>query len=358
MDRRIFWTIIVLLVFGLVMLSSAGIVEGQKKFGSPYYYLNHQLLYGVLPGLLLMLLFSRMDYHLWKKLSFPVLFFALGLMILPFVSGLGRTLNGATSWVTIHGYTFQPAEPLKFALIIYLAAWFGGKDERIKNWAYGTAPFFTVLAFVALLLILQPDVGTLGIVAIIAIGLFFVAGGSFKHIAVLGLVSLVVLGALVAVKPYRFNRIKALFDPSLSPRGTSYQVNQSFIAIGSGGLWGVGFGHSTQKFGFLPEPIGDSIFAVIAEELGFAGSAILIGLFLALCVLMVRLAQQTSDRFGRLLVLGTAIWVMTQSFINIAAASGVGPLTGIPLPFVSYGGTALVSLLAELGIVLNVAKRV
>jgi cell division protein FtsW len=357
MAKAILALTLILLVFGLVVLSSAGIVEGQKKFGSPYYYFNHQLLFGVLPGLALMFLLSKVDYKFWKKVSLLVLLGALALMILVFMPKFSFDLKGATRWLNIGGFSFQPSEVLKLSLIIYLAAWFGNRDERIKNWTYGMAPFFIVLAFIGLLLFLQPDIGTLIVVSLISFAMYFLAGSSVKHFLIIMLVAVILVSIIIAIEPYRFNRIKAFIDPSVDPQGISYQVNQSMIAIGSGGVFGVGFGKSTQKFGFLPEVVNDSIFAVVAEELGFLGASFLIILFLAFTFLMFRAANNTSDKFGKLVVMGVAVWVIVQAFVNIAAISGLVPLTGIPLPFLSYGGTAIIALLAGMGIVLNVARR-
>lgn len=357
MAKLLIWNIIILIIVGLAVLSSAGIIDAQKKFGSPYYYLNHQLLYGILPGLALMYVFSKIDYKVWKKFSILMLFAVLVLMIMVFVPRFGLGLRGASRWINLMGLTFQPSEILKLSLIIYLAAWFGGRDARIKNWTYGMAPFFLVLSFIALLLALQPDIGTLIVVSVIAIGVYFVAGVNIKHFfAIIGIL-LIGITALIFIEPYRFDRIRAYINPSSDPRGISYQVNQSMISIGTGGLFGVGYGRSTQKYGFLPEIVHDSIFAVIAEELGLVGSMVIIFLFIFLCFNMMRIAQNTSDKFGMLLVMGINIWITAQAFINIAAISGLTPLTGIPLPFISYGGTAVMSLLAGLGIVLNVARN-
>ena len=357
MTKVLTWNILILISVGLVVLSSAGIIDAQKKFGSSYYYLNHQLLFGVLPGLVLMFLFSKIDYKVWRKISLLMLFGVLVLMVMVFIPRFGLGLKGASRWINLVGFTFQPSELLKISLIIYLAAWFGGRDQRLKNWVYGMAPFFLVLSFVAVLLALQPDVGTLIVVSIIALGLYFAAGVSMKQFFAVILVLLVGVAGLIVIEPYRFNRIKSFINPSVDPRGISYQVNQSMISNGSGGLFGVGFGRSTQKYGFLPEVVHDSIFAVLAEELGLIGSAIIIALFLFLSFNLTRIAGRVSDKFGMLLVMGINIWIMSQAFINIAAMSGLAPLTGIPLPFISYGGTAMISLLAGLGIVLNVSKR-
>lgn len=357
MAKMILAVTLVLLVFGLVILSSAGIVEGQKKFGSSYYYLTHQLIYGVLPGLALMFLFSRIDYRFWKKVSLLVLFGALILMILVFIPKFGFGLKGATRWLSFGGFSFQPSEVLKLSLIIYLAAWFGNRDERIRNWTYGTAPFLIVLSFVGVLLLMQPDIGTLIVITIISAAIYFFAGSPMKHFLIIGLLIVGAVAVMVVFEPYRFDRLKTYIDPSIDPKGISYQVNQSLISIGSGGMFGVGFGKSTQKFGFLPEVIHDSIFAIVAEELGFVGAALLLGLFVVFAFLMVWTANSVSDKFGKLIIMGVASWVIGQAFLNISAISGLLPLTGIPLPFVSYGGTAMMTFLAGMGIVLNVAKR-
>lgn len=357
MQKKLLWVVGILVIFGLVVLSSAGLVDAQKKFGPSYYYVFHQLTFGILSGVALMLVLMRVKYTFWRKLAMPILFTAFTLMILVFVPGIGVVLNGAKSWIHIFGYTFQPSEFLKIALIIYFAAWFSGRADRVSNWTYGLVPFFAVLGFAGLLLALQPDIGTLGIVIIIALGVYFVAGIDWKRFSVISSILLIACICIIAVAPYRLNRIKTLINPSIDPRGISYQVNQSLIAIGSGGIFGRGYGNSTQKLGFLPEPAGDSIFAVIGEELGLIGAGATILLFCLLCFFLSQIARASPDTFSRLYVMGVAIWIMMQTIVNIAAASGVGPLTGLPLPFISFGGSALATLLASLGIVLNIAKK-
>lgn len=348
---------LILLIFGLIVLSSAGIIDGDKKFGDSYYYLKKQLLYGVLPGLLLFFLFSKIDYRFWKRISFIILFGSLVLMILVFVPDIGIGLKGANRWVSLWGVSFQPSEILKLAMVIYLAAWFGSRDERVKNWSYSAVPFFVVISFISLLLAMQPDVGTLAVVVLIALGIYFAAGSSLKHLFAVIAIFIVAVAGLIFIEPYRLDRIRTFLDPSVDPRGISYQVNQSLIAIGSGGLFGNGYNESTQKWGFLPEVVNDSIFAVLAEELGFVGAMVLIGLFIFMAYTLISIAKNTSDKFGHLLVIGMSTWIIGQAFINMAAVSGLAPLTGIPLPFVSHGGTALMALMAGLGIVSNIAQR-
>ena len=357
MVKSLFAGIIILLAFGLIMLSLAGIIDAQKKFGSPYYYVYHQFLFSILPGLGLLFLFSRINYKLWKKLAMPILFMALVAMILVFIPRFGYGLRGATRWVNLFDITFQPSEFLKLALVIYLAAWFGGNDRRISHLQYGIFPFLVVMSFVGALLVLQPDIGTLLVVMTVALAVYLFAGASLKHFSMIILAAVLVVGVLIMIEPYRINRIKSFLDPSIDPHGISYQINQSLIAIGSGGVFGVGFGHSTQKLGFLPEVVGDSIFAVIAEELGLVGAMLTLGLYLFLCILLIRTARAADDDFGKLFVLGITVWIIGQALLNMAAMSGIAPLTGIPLPLISYGGTSTLIILTGLGIALNIARK-
>ncbi|MEX2090638.1 MAG: putative lipid II flippase FtsW, partial [Candidatus Paceibacterota bacterium] len=351
MAKRLFIIILILVVFGLIVLSSAGMVEAQNKFGSPYYFVFHQFLYGILPGLGLLVLFSLIDYKFWKKIALPLLFGSLLMMVMVFVPNIGHGLKGASRWLNLGSFTIQPAEILKLSLIIYLAAWFSNREERTKNWTYGAAPFFIVMAFIVLLLYLQPDIGTLIIVMMIGGGIYFLSGRSWKEILSVVAIAFILLGLFVVVEPYRWDRIKAFMDPSEDPRGISYQINQALIAIGSGGLFGVGFQNSSQKQGFLPEVLHDSIFAIIAEELGYIGTFAVILMFVILSFFLVLIARQAPDKFAVLLVMGVNVWVTSQAFVNMAAISGLIPLTGIPLPFISYGGTAIAVLLSGLGIV-------
>ena len=356
MRKRLFWILTILIIFGLAVLSSAGIIDANKRFGSAYYYFFHQLLYGIAPGVFLAYILSRINYKVWRKLSLIILLGALALMTLVFVSHFGFGAKGATRWLSIGGIVFQPAEILKLSLVIYLAAWFGGRKEYVRNQVYSVAPFFIILIFAGLLLALQPDIGTLIVVCFIAMGMYFIHGVNLKHLAVIFGIGVILLSGLIYFKSYRLDRILSFVNQNADTRGISYHVNQAKIAIGSGGIFGVGFGHSTQKRGFLPEPVGDSIFAIIAEELGLIGALATVGLFIVLCFTLTQIAMATADPFGRLFVSGINIWIMAQAFINIAAISGLAPLTGIPLPFISYGGTAMIALLAGLGIVFNITK--
>lgn len=349
--------IFILVVFGLVMLSSAGVVEGQKRFGSASYYFVHQLLYGVLPGLAVFFLFSRINYKFWKKIALPLLIVVVGMLVLVFVPGVGYGLRGAQRWLNLGLFTFQPSEILKLTLIIYLAAWFSRRDRQIGGGPQSLAPFLLVLGFIGLLLISQPDMGTLVLVTLIAIAMYFFAGAKFTHFVVLFLIIGIMLGALAVIEPYRFDRLKAFLNPSLDQRGTSYHINQALLGIGSGGIFGLGFGQSRQKINFLPEPVGDSIFAIVVEELGLVGGIFLLALFLFLSLVMINIAKAAVSQFGKILVLGVTVWIGGQALINIFAISGLIPLTGLPLPFISFGSSSLVSILAGLGIAVNISRH-
>lgn len=357
MAKKLFWLTVVFLVFGLIVLSSASVVVSQRDYGTASHFWVHQLVWGVLPGVGLMLLFWRIPYRQWHKAAFPLLFVALTLLVLVFVPSIGVRLKGATSWIAFLGQTFQPSELLKLALVVYLAAWLSEGHARFQNWQIGLLPFGIIMGFVSLLLLLQPDLGTLGVVMVIAGGVYLIAGAPWKQAAAILGITVVLMGSVAALSPERWSRITTVFNPTADTRGAGWQLNQALIAIGSGGVWGVGLGQSTQKFGFLPEPIGDSIFAVLVEELGFAGGMATVALFALLTVTLVRVAQKAPDAFGSLLASGMMLWIMTQAVVNMAAITGLAPLTGIPLPFISYGGTSMLSLLAGMGIVLNVADR-
>ena len=283
-----------------------------------------------------------------------MLIVALLLLLLVFVPGIGRDIKGAQRWVDLRIASIQPSEFLKFALIVYLAAWFGGRQRGSSS--IELIPFFLILGFTAFLLILEPDFGTLGIIMIIGVALYFFSGAKLWHFLILMLAVAVLMGTMALAAPYRFNRIKTFFNPQEDTQGSSYHINQSLITIGSGGMWGLGYGQSKQKFNYLPEPVGDSIFAITVEELGFVGGTAVLATFLILLIALAQTARNVPDAFGRLFILGVAVWIGGQSLVNISSITGLIPLTGVPLPLISYGGSSLVSLMAAMGIVKNISK--
>jgi len=356
-DRVLLYAVFGLVIFGLIMIASAGIGYARVRFGDEYFFFKRQLLFGVLPGLLLMAIIRNIDYKIWKKLSVPFFFVSIVFLVLVFVPGIGTKIYGASRWVQFGPFSFQPAEMLKISLILYLAAWLEGKKDMVDDFYEGLIPFAMIVALVSFLLIKQPDIGTLGATILIAMSVFFASGAKVSHMFLMGATGLASLFVLIKFESYRMNRLLVFLNPELDPRGIGYQINQALLAIGSGGIFGVGLGHSLQKFNYLPEPVGDSIFAIIGEELGMLGESALIFLFIVLAVRGFKIAKNAPDAFGRLTAVGIVSWIVFQAFINIAAISGLIPLTGIPLPFISYGGTSIVFLLAGIGILLNISKQ-
>lgn len=356
-DNIFFSLAILLLIFGAFILASASLGLSVSKFGYPYYYFLHQVLFGIIPGVILMYTTYRVPYAFWRRHALIILLGAVFLMFLVFVPSVGFLHGGARRWITIGPVSLQPSEILKLAYIIYLSAWLESKSKSIRSFKLGLLPFLIMSAFIASFLIMQRDIGTLGVLLTSIMALFFLSGGNFRQIALLSLIGLVIMGVLVAVEPYRLERLKVFLDPSHDQQGMGYQINQALIAVGSGGIWGRGFGLSRQKFSYLPEPIGDSIFAVLAEELGFVGGITLILLFLLFFLRGIWISARAPDFFGKYLCAGILFLIIFQVLINISAIIGLLPLTGIPLSFVSYGGTAMTVTLAEVGIILNISKK-
>jgi len=346
-----------LMLFGLAMLSSAAAPISYERFGDSYYFFKHQLITGVVPGLILFSIFARYPYHRLKKIAWPLLGVTIAVLLLVFIPGLAAGYGTSRSWITIFGFSLQPAEIAKLTFLIYLAAWLDRRGEhRAKDFQSGFIPFVIVWGLVALLMVLQPDVGTLSIMTIMAVVVYFIGGGSLRHLALLGGGALVGFIGLVVAAPYRLARFTAFLHPERDPLGISYHINQALIAVGNGGWFGVGVGQSRQKFSYLPEVIGDSIFAVIAEEIGFIFSALVIVALLAIAYRCLLLIRHAPDRFAKLLVVGITSWLIFQSFINISAMIGLLPITGVPLPFVSAGGTSLAMSLAAVGILTNISR--
>jgi cell division protein FtsW len=357
-DRPLLICVFMLLGIGLVMVASAGVAYGNLRFEDGAFFFKRQL-FGVAVGLVALFVFQRIQYQFWRKVAIPMFFGAIGLLILVLIPGIGTSAYGAARWIQLGPIPpFQPSEVMKLALIVYFSAWFSGKDLlRKTDFFEGVVPFLLMLGIIAFLVMKQPDTGTLGILFIIALAMFFSAGARLSHIALLFGSGLAGLGVLILLAPYRMKRLLVFLNPDHDPSGAGYQIRQALIALGSGGFLGVGLGHSRQKFLYLPEPMTDSIFAVLGEELGFVGCVVVIALFLFFAYRGFRIAQKAPDEFGRLLAVGIVSWIVFQAFINIFAITGLMPLTGVPLPFISYGGTSLAAILGAIGILLNISKR-
>lgn len=357
-DNILVFTVFALLIFGLVMISSAGVVYSQSRFGDEYHFLKRQIIFGIIPGFFACYLCQKIDYHYWKKVSVPIFFLSLVFLVLVFIPGLGNKLYGASRWLQLGPFSFQPSEMAKLSVIIYLAAWLESRGERrIKDFFEGFLPFIGILGLIGFLIIKQPDMGTFGVIVITMIIMFFSSGSKLSHLFWMAIGGIIGFFALIKIAPYRLNRILTFLNPELDPKGIGYHINQALIAVGSGGILGLGLGHSRQKFYYLPEPVGDSIFAVLAEEIGFIGSLVLVILFILFALRGFKIAKNSPDDFGKLLGIGITSWVIVQSFINISAITSIIPFTGVPLPFISYGGTSILFLLAGVGILLNISKQ-
>lgn len=354
-DYLIIFCLATLVIFGLVVLASASSNLGQTKFNDSLYYLKHQMLYGLGLGFAGFAAAYKINYRHYEKVAVFLLILSVVTLVLVFTP-LGFKAGGAERWVKIGPLTFQPAEFLKITFILYLAAWLARQGERRHSFYKGFVPLLVVLAIVAGLLLKQPATTTVVIIIVSALIIYFVSGAKFRYIISAVLAGTVIIASIIYFTPYRLERVVNFLRPDASPLAGGYHINQALIAIGSGGLTGVGFGQSTTKIQYLPEPIGDSIFAVMAEEFGFVGSLALIAIFTVFVLRIFFLARKTKDKFGKLSLVGFGSIIGIQVFVNIAAISGLIPLTGVPLPFISYGGTTLAVFMTMGGIIVNISK--
>lgn len=354
-DYAFFLIIAALAAFGLLMILSAGSVQSFKVKGNGYHYFVQQL--GALGvGLVGFYIAQRIHYSVWKRFAVPMMIGAVVLLLAIFIPGVGFNYGGATRWVNLQFTLLQSSEVAKLALIIYLATWLERKGTEVNDFRTGLLPFAGIMTVVMGLIMLQPDMGTMSVVAAIGLAMFFTAGAPLQHLMVAGGAGLGIVAILIAIAPYRINRLLTFLDPAKDTLGTGYHVQQALVAIGSGGLFGLGFNNSLQKHFFLPEPMNDSIYAIINEELGFFVGAAIIAVYAYLAVRGLRIARNAPDTFSRLVVTGVVTWLAWQAMVNIAAMLSLLPLTGVPLPFISYGGSALVVLMVAMGIVFNISK--
>lgn len=355
-DKFFLWVSVALVVLGLALFTSASLGLLAKDGASFTDVALKQLFLGVIGGGIVMIILSNVHYRILKKHSFYIFALSIILSLLVFVPSFGFEHGGAKRWILLGPISFQPAEFLKLGFVIYYAAILSSLKNKITQFKYGVLPVVILMMIIGAILLSQPDTGTFLVMLITSFVMFLAVGGRWKHILGICLIAMIGFGGLVLTRPYIKDRILTFIDPSRDALGSGYQIQQSLIAIGSGEITGRGFGQSIQKFSYLPEPIGDSIFSVAAEEFGFIGAFMIISAFLAFAYRGFFIAQKSRDYFGGLLVLGIVILIISQSFINIASMLGLFPLTGLPLLFISKGGTALLSALAGVGIILNVSK--
>lgn len=353
---RLFITIVgVLLLVGITFFLSASLgiyAKNQKLFFS---IITSQFLLGIVGGGILFYVGLKIPYQFWRKYAFNIFIASLCVMGLIFVPGLGFEHGGARRWINIGFTTFQPAEILKIAFIIYFSAWLSWMKREIHDFTKIIIPFFILLAVMGFLLFLQPDTKSFILMVAAGTGMLFISGTPFKHFIIIFLTGAIVFGMLAFTTPYIQKRIQTFINPSHDEQGSSYQLQQALIAFGSGGVLGQGIGQSVQKFGYLPEAHGDSIFAVIGEEVGFIGATFCVLLYIAFALRGLKISYHAPDQFSRLLVLGIILLITFQSFLNIASLIGIFPLTGVPLVFISHGGTSLALALFSIGIVAQIS---
>lgn len=349
-DRWLFVTTVILAGIGILMVYDSSVAIALRDFANPYYFVREQIKWLVL-GFLAFGILSRIPHTIYRQFAVPMLLGTLVLLLAVFIPGFGVRALGAHRWLNFGVFIVQPAELAKLTMVIYLSAWFSTK-ERGRLLA-----FVLLIGMVVGLVVIEPDLGTAVTILVTAVALYFLSGAPIMHFVMLLPVLLLGVGGLAISHPYRMRRVLTFLNPDADPLGSSYQIRQVILALGSGGLFGVGLGKSRQKYEYLPEANTDSIFAILGEETGFVGAAIVILLFLFLVWRCFKIARRVNEPFGKMLALGIGSWIGAQTLINIGSMVALLPLTGVPLPLISYGGSNLVITLGALGIVYNISKK-
>ncbi|PWI57703.1 stage V sporulation protein E [Sulfoacidibacillus thermotolerans] len=346
---------VILLIIGVVMVHSASTVLSEEHFHDAFYYFKRQLMWASL-GLISMYVMSRVDYRLFARYAPHLMLMCLlflGLVLIPHV---GQVRGGSRAWLGIGTFGIQPSEFAKFGLLIFLSWFLSREPDRMRSFRKGMVPPLGVMALVIGLIMLEPDLGQSAVIAGATMIVIFVAGAQVKHLVAMAAVGLLAFAALIAAAPYRLARVLSFLDPWKYPDTIGYHIIMSLIALGQGALIGVGLGHSTQKHLYLPEPQTDFIFAILSEELGLIGGAVVVLLFTVLIWRGLRAAMRAPDRFGSYLATGLTGVIAVQVFINIGVVTGLMPVTGITLPFLSYGGSSLTLMLTAVGILMNISR--
>jgi cell division protein FtsW len=356
-DKPLAFIVGLLLIGGCLIFASAAFGLLARGSGNITSVVANHLVLGVGLGLVLLIITTLVDYRKWRQ--FAPYFYALALIAtaLVFIPHIGAAHGGGRRWIIIFGTSFQPSEALKLACVIFSAAYCAAIKGQIRTFAYGLGAFVAILLLPAFLLVMQPDIGTLGVMVFATFSVFWAAGVRIRDVLIIALMGFIALSILVVAKPYIRDRVVTFLNPAQGQQQEGYQIRQSLIAIGSGGIFGRGFGQGIQKFTYLPEPMGDSIFAVAGEELGFAGTASIVILFSLFALRGYQIAARVHEPFASYLATGISTYLAIEAFINIASMLGVAPLTGIPLTFISQGGSAILVSLASAGILLNISRK-
>ena len=355
-DLPLFGVVVALVCVGVVMVYSASAIVAADRFHDPFFFLKKQLFWAVLGfgclwgGMLL-------DYRWLERLVMPLLGLSFALLVLVLVPPFGQSINGTRRWFHLGPVSFQPVELAKFSLVLYLASFLTRRQEIIARFTEGLLPILLVAGSMAALTLLEPDLGNGLALIILTLAMAYLAGARVRHMVAIAGCALPAVIALIAMKPYRWRRMVAFMNPWDDPQGSGFQIIQSFLAMGSGGWFGLGLGESKQKLFYLPEPYTDFIFAIIGEELGLAGAALVVGLFAVLIWRGLRIGLRAPDAFGSYLALGLTIMLATQTVVNLGVVTGALPTKGLPLPFVSFGGSALLMTMFSAGVLLNISQH-
>lgn len=356
-DLVLFLITITLVGIGLLMVYSSSAIFAQKyQTGDTYYYFKKQLLW-IIFGLVALFIGWRIEYRKWQKWYLPILLIGIILLVMTLIPGINWKIGGASRWIKIWKFSFQPAEFIRLALVIYLAGFITRKGHNIKELQSGLLPPLLLVGFISSIILLQPHLGMVLILVVITIIILFIGGATVKHISCLSLAFIATTIVLILVSPYRFARLTAFLNPWKDPTKTGYHIIHSLIALGSGGLFGVGLGESKEKLFYLPESSTDFIFAIIGEEGGLILTSIVIALFIGFAYCGIKMSLQANDNFGSLLALGITSLITTQALLNMGVVTGMLPTTGMPLPFISFGGSALLINMFGIGILLNIFRN-
>lgn len=348
-------SVLALSIFGLIMIYSASYIWAEYKFNDPYKFVKNQGLFFII-GTILMFIISKIDYKIYYKKANIILITCFTLLILVLIPGVGTVRNGSKSWFGIGSFGIQPSEFAKLGLIIFVSKYLANNENSVKNIKRGVLPILGLTLFMFGIIMLQPDFGTGTIIVMSIIGLLFVGGVSIKFFLKIGLIGVLGVSGLIAIAPYRLARILSFLDPWKDPLGSGFQIIQSLYAIGPGGLFGLGFGNSVQKHFYLPEPQTDFIFSIISEEFGYLGILIIVTLFLTIILTCFNISRKCNNLFGKYLCFGITFQMSFQAILNLMVVVGLIPVTGVTLPFLSYGGSSLLITLCSIGVILNISR--
>ncbi|MDD6879525.1 MAG: putative lipid II flippase FtsW [bacterium] len=355
-DIYLFFAVILLSLFGIIMIYSASYIWAEYKFNDSFKYVKQQTLFFII-GVTLMIIVSKINYNFYKDKALKIFLSSIVLLVLVLIPGIGSVRNGSRSWFGIGSFGVQPSEFAKISLIILTSKYITNSNKFLKNIKKGVIPILAILFFVFGLIMLQPDFGTGMIIVVSIIAMLYVAGVNMKFFIGLGVIGIVGIVILILIAPYRIDRITSFLNPWADPLGTGFQIIQSLYAIGPGGILGMGLGNSRQKHFYLPEPQTDFIFSIISEEFGFLGILIVSGLFIFILYRGIRVSLKCDDSFGKYLSFGMTFQMLIQTIMNLMVVVGLIPVTGVTLPFLSYGGSSLLVSMISIGIILNISEN-